>query len=273
MLRKKTSAPSDWKRILPLAGNASLPSLASLPFTYCHTCPSRFTSSTTFQSPCGFSSSLVGSRKPVTFLTSPLLKRSILDALPSGSVTRAPGFPVRTNTSQRCAIGHPEIARAALVDLKLDRARPHLVGTLNVVENAAIARLALPRSKGSLAPFEFGAQIVILVVLFSDDVTEFSSGDMNNAMFHSEDMVGIGVQAIAAQECIELIQILAVEVKGGWAVGRNVLGLPVGECEHTQRRRMKLLIFRWLERTLMENEVLSEPILIGRSWGRQADAS
>src|SRR5580698_8300797 len=93
MLRKKTSAPSDWKRILPLAGKASVPSLASLPFTYCHTCPSRFTSSTTFHFPCGFSSSLVGSRKPVTFLNSPLLKRSILDALPSGPVTRAPAFP------------------------------------------------------------------------------------------------------------------------------------------------------------------------------------
>src|SRR5271155_1377775 len=167
---------------------------------------------------------------------------ALIEAVDPGRFAFGPGdacagLSVWTNTSQRCAIGHPEIARAAFVDLKLDRARPHLIGTLNVVENAAVARLAVPRSKGSLAPFEFGAQIVILVLLFSDEVTELSSGDMDNAILHSEDMVGIGVQAIAAQDCVELIQILAVEEKDGWAVRRNVLGLPVGNCRAYAKKK------------------------------------
>ena len=50
-------------------------------------------------------------------------------------------------------------------------------------------------------------------------------------------MVWIGVQAITAQECIELIQILAVEEKDGWAVGRNVLGLPVGKCRAYAKKK------------------------------------
>ena len=94
------------------------------------------------------------------------------------------------NRSQRCAIGHPEIARAAFVDLKLDRTRPNFIGPLNVVENAAVARLAVPRSKGPLAPFEFGAQVVILVLLFSDEVTEFSSRDMDGAIFQVKTWLG-----------------------------------------------------------------------------------
>jgi hypothetical protein len=49
-------------------------------------------------------------------------------------------------------------------------------------------------------------------------------------MFHIEDMVGIGVQASTAQECIELIQVLAVEENDGLPVGRNVLGLRIGAC-------------------------------------------
>src|SRR6266446_5469152 len=37
MLRKNTSAPSDWIKILPLEGNACEPSLANFPLTNCLT--------------------------------------------------------------------------------------------------------------------------------------------------------------------------------------------------------------------------------------------
>src|SRR6266852_4540072 len=37
ILRKNTSAPSDWNKILPLDGDASEPSLANFPFTNCLT--------------------------------------------------------------------------------------------------------------------------------------------------------------------------------------------------------------------------------------------
>src|ERR1035437_1619768 len=88
-------------------------------------------------------------------------------------------FPRRTNyarsvrTCKLRTIGHPEIARAALVDLELDRPRPHLVFALNVVENAAVARLSLARRKCTLAPLELGAKIIVLVLLFCDEVPEF----------------------------------------------------------------------------------------------------
>jgi hypothetical protein len=50
---------------------------------------------------------------------------------------------------------------------------------------------------------------------------------MDDAILHNEDMVGIGVQSGTAQECIELIQVLALEENDGWAVGRNVLASRV----------------------------------------------
>src|ERR1700691_3494353 len=56
---------------------------------------------------------------------------------------------------------------------------------------------------------------------------------------------------------------------GPWA--GMCLACPLAIAVHRQKRRMKLLIFRWLERTLMENGVLSEPILVGRGWGPQAE--
>jgi len=37
MLRKNTSAPSDWNKIFPLGGNACEPSLANFPLTNCLT--------------------------------------------------------------------------------------------------------------------------------------------------------------------------------------------------------------------------------------------
>src|ERR1019366_2704912 len=71
---------------------------------------------------------------------------------------------------QRCSICHPEVARAALVDLKLHRPRPDLVRSLNVVENAAVASLAGARRKRAFSPLELGPQVVVLVLLLSDEI-------------------------------------------------------------------------------------------------------
>jgi hypothetical protein len=66
---------------------------------------------------------------------------------------------------------------------------------------------------------------------------------MDDAIFDSEDTVGIGVQPSTAQECIELIQVLAVEEKDGWAAGRNVLGVCVGAYRAYAKNKKKPLIF------------------------------
>src|SRR5271154_1909320 len=70
---------------------------------------------------------------------------------------------------------------------------------------------------------------------------------MDDAIFDREDMVGIGVQASTGQECIELIQVLALEENDGRAVGRNVPGLRIGAyrvCAKKQRQDADLLIAR-----------------------------
>jgi hypothetical protein len=161
-----------------------------------------------------------------------------------GSGDALAGLSVWANRSQRCAICHPEIAGVAFVYLKLDRARPNFIETLNVVENAAVAGLALPRNKCSLAPFEFGAQIVILVLMFSDEVTEFGSRHMHDAIFHREDMVVIRVQANTVQECIELIQILCQsDAPAAWWETSGTKGRSAG----------KRSLMPWSYRVTVEN--------------------
>src|SRR6266851_6761565 len=75
MLRNQTSAPSDWKRILPRAGFAPAPWLATLLFTTNLMVSPSAKSSITFHSPCGFSYSIFGSRYPATSCQEPWLWR------------------------------------------------------------------------------------------------------------------------------------------------------------------------------------------------------
>src|ERR1035437_2648966 len=111
----------------------------------------------------------------------------------------------------RGAGGHPEVARAALVDLELDRARPHLVGTPDVVEDAAVARLAVARSKSALAPLELGAQIVVLVLLLGDDVAHLLARDVDQPLLDLKDVAGVGIQPGTRQKRVELVQGRAVK--------------------------------------------------------------
>src|SRR5262245_11578315 len=63
MLRKKISAPSDWRRILPLVASALLPSLTSLPLTSSLMVSPLQVMTYLFHSPIGFSTPSLIMRK------------------------------------------------------------------------------------------------------------------------------------------------------------------------------------------------------------------
>ena len=77
------------------------------------------------------------------------------------------------------------------------------------------------RGKGSLAPFEFGFQIVVLEILFGDDIAEFRAGDVNDSMLHLKNVIGIAIQPFALEECVETVEVVAIEEDHGRAMRGN----------------------------------------------------
>ncbi len=154
-------------------------------------------------------------------------------------------FSVRTSyahtvlAGESRAVGHPEVTRASLVDLELDRPRPDLVGTLDVVENAAVSRQASLRRKGGLAPLEFSSQVTILVLMFGDEVSYLFAGDLDDPFFHREDMTWIGVEPGARQVHVELVKIPAVKQNHRRPVLGNAFGLRPAEgggCQQSEQQ-------------------------------------
>ncbi len=145
------------------------------------------------------------------------MKRSILSAFPG-----RPGDTLAIFSGESSAVGHPEIASAAFVDLKFNGTRPYFLIALHVIENAAIAGLPFPWGKCSLTPLEFGLQIVVLKILFRDDVAHLGTGDVNDSVFHTEDMIGIAIQSFTLDKHVEAIEIVAIEQDHSWTMCGNV---------------------------------------------------
>src|ERR1700721_2693495 len=152
-----------------------------------------------------------------------ILPRSFVEAVNLHSFSIRTGNTLTVFSSQGCAIGEPEVAGAAFVDLKLDGAGPYFLLALNVVENAAVTRLSFARSKGSFTPLEFGFEVVILIVLFGDDVAHLRAGDVDHAMLYLKYVVGIVVQTLALDQCVEAAQIRTVEQNDGRAMRWDTL--------------------------------------------------
>ena len=121
------------------------------------------------------------------------------------------------------AVGHPEVAGAAFVDLELDGAGPNLLFTLHIEEDAAVASLALALEEGAFAPLEISAEVEVLVGVARDDVAEAIAGDVDDAVLDLEDVVGVGVEALAADEGVKIAEVVAVEENDGGLVRRDIL--------------------------------------------------
>jgi hypothetical protein len=126
-------------------------------------------------------------------------------------------------SSEGGAVGHPEVAGAPFVDLELDGAGPDLLFALNVEEDAAVASLALALEEGAFAPLEISAEVEVLVGVAGDDVSEAVAGDVDGAVLDLEDVVGIGVEALAADEGFKVAEVVAVEENDSGLVRRDLL--------------------------------------------------
>jgi hypothetical protein len=82
---------------------------------------------------------------------------------------------------------------------------------LDVNEDAAVTSLTLALQECAFAPFEVSAQVEILIHVAGDYVSEAIPGYVNDAFLDLEDMIGVGVEARAADECIEVAEVMAVE--------------------------------------------------------------
>ncbi len=132
------------------------------------------------------------------------------------------GDTLSIDPGNRGAIGHPEISRSSFLDLKLNRARPNLVGPLDVEQNATVASLPYLLDESALAPFKFRAQIKMLERLLRNDVPHLGPGDMDYIVLHREDVIGIGVQSFRLQKRVELAKIAAFEENDGLLMRGNV---------------------------------------------------
>jgi hypothetical protein len=95
---------------------------------------------------------------------------------------------------------------------------------------------------------------------------------MDVAILYNEDMVRIGVQAIAAQECIELTKVFAVEDKDGRAVGRNIFAPRANaECAYKQKHNQAADFLIARANTHGEGNPFKS-ILAGAAGGPQGDA-
>src|SRR5207248_2594413 len=95
------------------------------------------------------------------------------------------------------AADHDEVADAALGQLALDRRHPRPAGAAirpgRVQEDAGVAdELA---AIGALAPLVFDADAVVLVVLVGGDIAVPFARDVQDALAHGEDALGIFASA------------------------------------------------------------------------------
>src|SRR5258708_6976694 len=143
---------------------------------------------------------------PAHVLRSPFAKATVLHRIPRrSSDSRA------ILAGQGRSVCHPEIAGAPLHNLKLDRLWPDLLLALHVVEDAAIASLALAASIGSLSPLELRAQVKVLILLLRNDVTHLFARDMDHALLYLKHMIRIGVQPLALQKRVKVLEIRAIK--------------------------------------------------------------
>jgi hypothetical protein len=133
------------------------------------------------------------------------------------------GDTLAVASSEGSAVRHPEVAGAALVDLELDGAGPDLLFALDVEEDAAVASLTLALQEGAFAPLEIGAEVEVLVGVAGDDVSEAVTGDVDDAFLDLEDVVGVGVEALAADEGFKVAEVVAVEQNDRRLVRRDLL--------------------------------------------------
>src|SRR5579863_1262755 len=78
-------------------------------------------------------------------------------------------------------------------------------------QHAAVARFAPPRLVGVLPPSEDHVQVVVLVLLLRDEITELGTFYVNRAFLDGEYVIGIVVLALLLEIRVEAIEILAVE--------------------------------------------------------------
>src|SRR5262249_51810226 len=119
--------------------------------------------------------------------------------------------------------------------LILDGSGPDLVRTYNVEENPAVARLTLTRRMSRLAPLKFGAQVIILVLIFRDEVAVFAARNVQQAVMHLEHLLRIVVRSFAFEKLVETVKVPAVEQSDHSAVVFRIGGNRRTPCY--QRRQ------------------------------------
>ena len=140
--------------------------------------------------------------------------------------------PHAIDPRQRAAVGHPEISRPTLDDLEFDGGGPNFLRPLHVVENSAVACLALAGRVGPLAPFELRAQVVVSEFLPGDDVAELLAGDMNDPVFDTKNLLRIIVQSAVLQKDVEILEVAPVKQDNSRTVGRYI----AARCESDRRQ-------------------------------------
>src|SRR5882762_10093453 len=155
---------------------------------------------------------------------------TLADAINFQRRSRRPGHSHTASTGDRSSICHPEVPGSALDNLKFHRSRPHLLLTLHVIQNPAVARLPIPWSVRAFAPLELGAQIVIRKFLLRNDVPEFFPRNMNGPVFDTKNLIRIVIEPVLLQENIEVCQVVSVEQDHRLAVRWNVALSATGEC-------------------------------------------
>ena len=111
--------------------------------------------------------------------------------------------PLSIGSCHGSSVCHPEVARLTLFNLELDRPRPHLVLTLNAVQDATVAGLPGALSKGALAPLELGPQIKAAERLLRNQIAHLVAGDVDHPVLHAKDMVRITVEPAAAKKRVK----------------------------------------------------------------------
>src|SRR5579859_749565 len=109
-----------------------------------------------------------------------------------------------------CMVDKQQVPRAALDNLELEGSWPHLIGALHVEKDAAVAGLLLSRRPSALAPLEFSSKDVVLVFPLGGEIAEFLAADVNHAVEHLKDMVGIVVSSGVPQVGVETGEVPAV---------------------------------------------------------------
>src|SRR6266852_1707462 len=159
-----------------------------------------------------------------------VIPRAFADAINFQRRSWRPGHAHTVAPGDRSSICHPEISGSALDNLNLHRSRPNLLFALHVIQDPAVTRLSLPWSVRAFTPLEFRAQIVIRKLFLRNYVTEFLSRNMNRPVLDAKDLIGIVVEPILLQKCIELGQVMAVEQNHGLPMWWDVTLRTTGKC-------------------------------------------